>query len=62
MWYSKGNMRMLFMFGAAMAFIGLGLIKMDHPVPGVVLICAGIFLIVISFAVLRFHAMLSFRR
>ena len=53
---------MLFMFGAAMAFIGLGLITMDHPLPGVLLLCIGIFLIVIAFAVLRFHVMLSFRR
>jgi len=62
MWYSKGNMRMLFMFGAAMAFIGLGLITMDYPLPGVLLLCIGIFLVVIAFAVLRFHVMLSFRR
>ena len=53
---------MLFMFGAAMAFIGLGLITMEHALPGVILICAGIFLLVIAFAVLRFHVLLSFRR
>lgn len=62
MWYDKSRMRMLFFFGAGLAFIGLGLITMEYTVPGAVAICFGIAMIVIAFAVLRLHLMVGLRR
>ena len=62
MWYDKKNMRMLFMFGAALAFVALGLIRMDHALPGAILLCFSVGLVIIAFAVLRLQMVLSFRK
>lgn len=62
MWYDKSRMRMLFFIGAGLALVGLGLVTMDHNVIGALLICVAIGLIVIAFAVLRLHMMVSLRR
>ena len=54
--------RMFFFMGAALAFIGMGVIMMEYAVPGVLLLAAGIFVIMIGFAILKLHISVNFRK
>lgn len=62
MWYDQAKIRMIFFLGAAIVLCGLGLVMMDHRVPGAVLICFGIAMVIIAFAVLRMHMMIKLKR
>lgn len=53
---------MLFFFGAALVLIGLGVVMMDHRIPGAVLVCIGIGTVIIAFAVLRIHMMVAMKK
>lgn len=55
-------MRMLFYLGAALAFIGLGVIVMGYNLAGALILIAGISLIVISFTILKFHGTMNLKR
>ena len=55
MWYRKSNARMLFLIGAAVLLIGMGMIRMDRTGIGVILSVIGITAAAIGFKILRFH-------
>lgn len=62
MWYSKGTMRSLFFLGAAMALIGLGLVMMEHTLPGALILCLGVAAAVIGFMGLRLNTMVEWEK
>jgi len=62
MHYDMSKGRMFFLFGAALAFIGMGVIMMDHAIPGILMLTAGIFVMMIGFLILRLNIIVNFRK
>lgn len=53
--------RSLFFIGAMIACFGLGLYEMDNVVAGIILLISGLALLIISFSITRFFAMVSIK-
>ena len=62
MWYDRSNASMMVFFGAALAFIGIGVRMMDFLWPGVILMIIGVSLVVIGFTILKFYVRLGLKK
>ena len=62
MMYTRARGRMLFFFGAALVFIGMGFCLLDQEAFGIVMMVAGVFLMIIGLTILRFHLVMEFRK
>ncbi|MCL2608058.1 MAG: hypothetical protein FWD92_05865 [Methanomassiliicoccaceae archaeon] len=54
--------RMFFMVGAALAFIGMGIITLGHTISGIILFTVGVFLIIVGLSILRLHLSAGLRK
>ena len=62
MWYDRSKASMMVFFGAALAFIGMGVYMMGYVWPGVILMIIGSSVVIIGFTILKFHLMLGFKK
>ncbi|MCL1904963.1 MAG: hypothetical protein FWG19_02425 [Methanomassiliicoccaceae archaeon] len=61
MWYDRSRARMMFMFGAMLIFIGLGMYMMDMRTAGAVSAVIGMAVMFIGLTILRIHLKLWLR-
>ena len=61
MWYDRSGARRIFMFGAMLIFIGLGMYMMDLRTAGAVSAAVGIAMMFIGLTILRLHLKLWLR-
>ena len=55
MWYDRSSARMMIFLGAALAFIGIGIYRLEYMWPGLILMMIGIVVLAFGFIILKFH-------
>ncbi|MCL1984480.1 MAG: hypothetical protein FWG58_03675 [Methanomassiliicoccaceae archaeon] len=55
MWYDRPKARMIFMFGAMLIFLGIGMYMMDLRTAGGISAAVGVAVMVVGLTILRLH-------